>query len=370
MNPTNNENTVDVITDQISARREPGSRFTPVMRDHAGFQPRGKPSGPPAQWLIHPGAKLPPRAFEVPAQERQRYHLIARCLQLESDTIAEVRRIGTTIFNAIYGAMEKRFEREAEAARLEIERITRTKSNLEHELAQTPATITREPPEPKMPHWFSVKWWGIVLLAFFFVASGTGAVANIVTLMLPQTQSVWAALVVAFVWVSFNVALKIGVSQLPRNLSLIANWLIAAVGITGISLWLTGLASIYAAELNLNNLAATGVIAHSRALPFVGQLLAELAVAYGCLSGLLALLSREQPLEVNEAWLKLSAQIAKLNQQHATALGELAKAEGNLIEWKESSAAFIAEGEAIIHLRKEAEALASDNRRLLEEFSL
>ena len=114
----------------------------------------------------------------------------------------------------------------------------------------------------------------------------------------------------------------------------------------------------------------------SKALPFVGQLMCEAAVGFACLSGMFAVLNYPHTVVPNENRQRISNRLARVNKDLADALNELAKAEGNLAELQGSRESFIAEGLAIVALRRQDAALMAelqgrhrDNQRLLAQFT-
>src|SRR5438045_2379717 len=68
------------------------------------------PHGLPGQWRMVPSGNLAMRAFEVNEEERKRFHLLSRTAPLGQEPIEEVRKIGTSIFDAAYGGEEKQFQ--------------------------------------------------------------------------------------------------------------------------------------------------------------------------------------------------------------------------------------------------------------------
>ena len=127
-------------------------------------------------------------------------------------------------------------------------------------------------------------------------------------------------------------------------------------------MWLTGLVTGYAMEINLDNLANSGVLAQSKVAPFVGQLLAEFAVGYACLSGLLNVIQHPRRTIPNPDRMVLSERLAELNEETGKIRKELANPQGNLTELNASRASFVAEGVGIVRLRMESQ-------RLLAEFT-
>jgi hypothetical protein len=255
-------------------------------------------------------------------------------------------------------------------------RLSADHAKLESDLERVPATVIQEPPVPKMPAWFSLKWWAWVFCLICFGLSAAGAVSNIVFRLLPDTQAVLPAVAVSVVWVLLSVASKIGIRAVRSPVREILHWSIAGVGLLGAVIWLGGLVASYASEINLNDIATTGVLSQSKSLPFVGQLLAEFAVGFACLSGMLSLVNHPRQTIPNPDRKVLSDYLGELNAATDKILRELANPQGNLNELNASRAAFIAEGVGIIRLRASDAALLAElqrqrgeNQRLLGQFS-
>ena len=375
--PNNNHNRFSALAAQANGALTPRERYstTPTTRNGDGFHRSEKPTSGDGQWVLVPGGKLPPRAFEIHAKERQRFHLLARTLPLDGNPVAEVEKIGRNIFDATYGAEQRRFEAEIASGQLEVMRLAADHGGLETDLEHVRATVEPEP-EAKMPAWFSLKWCAFLFCALCFCLSAAGAISNIVCRLLPETQAVWPAVAVAVVWVMLAVAAKIGIRAVRCPLREILHWGIFAVGLCGAVVWLIGLVTSYATEINLDNLASSGVLARSKVAPLVGQLLAEFAVGYACLSGLLSLVQYPRHTIPNPDRKVLSACLAEFNAESATVLKELANPQGNLTELAASRESFVAEGVGIVRLRMEDAALLAaiqrqrnENQRLLAEFT-
>jgi hypothetical protein len=129
-------------------------------------------------------------------------------------------------------------------------------------------------------------------------------------------------------------------------------------------------------EVNLDNLASFGVLARSKVAPFVGQLLAEFAVGYACLSGLLSLVQHPRQTIPNPDRKVLSDRLAELNEETGKILNQLANPQGNLTELDASRESFVAEGVGIVRLRMEDAALLveiqrrrGENQQLLAQFT-
>lgn len=379
--PTNDHSPLNALAAQANGALAPRARYstTPTTRNGDGFHRTDKPTTGDGQWVLVPGGKLPPRAFEVHEKERQRFHLLAHTLPLDGNPISEVENIGRNIFTATYGAEQRKFEAEIAAGEPEVMRLAADHGKLEADLDYVRATVEPEP-EPKMPAWFSLKWWAFVFCALCFCLSAAGAISNIVCRLLPETQAIWPAVAVAVVWVLLAVAAKIGIRTVRSPVREILHWGIFAVGFCGAVVWLVGLVTGYAMEINLQNLAGSGVIAHSKVAPFVGQLLAEFAVGYACLTGLLSLVQHPRHTIPNPDRKVLSERLAELNEEAGKVKKELAHPQGNLTELDASRESFVAEGVGIIRARMadaatDAAVLAElqrkrgENQRLLTEFT-
>jgi len=140
--------------------------------------------------------------------------------------------------------------------------------------------------------------------------------------------------------------------------------------------WLIGLVTGYAMEINLDNLASSGVLAKSKVAPFVGQLLAEFAIGYACLSGILNLVNHPRHTIPNPDRKVLSEHLAELNGDAGKIQKEVANPNGNLTELNASRESFVAEGVGIVRVRIEDAALLAEiqrrrgeNQRLLAEFT-
>jgi hypothetical protein len=377
--PTNNHNPLSALAAQANGAIAPQPRYntTPTTRNGDGFyRGHGKPTDGQSQWQLVPGAKLPPRAFEVHQKERDRYHLLARTLPMDNDPVRAVETAGRNIFDATFGAEQRKFESEIAAGQLEVARLAADNAKLKTDLEHVPATVIQEPPSPELPPYLSLKWcaWASCILCFGL--SAAGAVSNIVYRLLPDTQALLPAVIVSVVWVLLSVASKIGIRAVRSPSREVLHWTIAGVGLLGAVLWLAGLVVSYASEINLNEIAATGVLSRSKSMPFVGQLLAEYAVGFACLSGMLSLVNHPRQVIPNPDRKLLSDHLAELNVATDNILRELANPQGNLNELNASRAAFLAEGTAIVSLRSADAALLAElqrqrdeNQRLLGHFS-
>ena len=65
--PTNGRNPLKPLITRANEALAPQNRFsaTPTSRNGNGFHRTDKPTNGDGQWILIPGAKLPPRAFEV-----------------------------------------------------------------------------------------------------------------------------------------------------------------------------------------------------------------------------------------------------------------------------------------------------------------
>ena len=381
-NPTNDRSPIPPLLAAASDALAPQDRFsaTPTSRNSDGYFRTDKPTnGMDSQWVLSgiadPKGKIPPTAFNLRPEDKVWYRKVSFAQPMDGDPEAAVRAIGTDKFKSVWGAEEKRFEHEAAAGRREVQRIVSDAAQLENDLTSLPATVVQEPPEPRLPSPRSLRFWTFWILIGFFCLSGAGAVANIITTILPFTQSIWLALMVSFVWVLLSVSLKIAAGALHGRARQVLHWSIAAVGFVGAVLWLSGLVVSYGSGVNLNDL-SNGVLVRSKALPFVGQLLCEAAVGFACLTGMFAVLNYPHTIIPNENRRRISDRLARVNKELADALSELAKAEGNLAELQASCETFVAEGLAIVCLRREDAVLLAEmqgrhreNQRLLTQFT-
>ncbi len=381
MNTTNNHSPLNALATQASDALAPHDRFvaTPTSRNGDGHFRSDKPTNGDSQWglssITDPKAKIPPTAFNIRPEDKVWFRKVSAAQPMDSDPETAVRAIGTDKFKSVWGAEEVRFENESAAGRREVLRLTADTAQLDNDLTGLPATVVQEPAEPRLPTPRSLRFWVFWILVGFFCLSAAGAVSNIVTTLLPFTQSIWLALMVAFVWVLLSVALKIAARALQPRARQVLHWSIAAVGVIGAVLWLAGLVVSYGSEINMTDL-ANGVLVRSKALPFVGQLMCEAAVGFACLSGMFAVLNYPHTIIPNENRQRISNRLARVNKDLADALNELAKAEGNLAELQGSRESFIAEGLAIVALRRQDAALMAelqgrhrDNQRLLAQFT-
>src|ERR1035438_5825450 len=60
----------------------------------------GRPTDGASQWLLQPGAKLPPRAFQVHPAERGVFWRMVHAVPLDGKETSEVQRIGGAVFHA------------------------------------------------------------------------------------------------------------------------------------------------------------------------------------------------------------------------------------------------------------------------------
>jgi hypothetical protein len=377
--PSNNHNhhPLSALAAQANDALAPQDRFaaTPTSRNGDGHFRTEKPTSGISQWGLQPKGEVPPTAFAMLLEYVVWFRKLAFAHPPDGDSESAIRTIGYHKFNSVWGAEEKKFEHESAAGRREVQRLAADAARLENEISDIPATVVQEPAEARLPSPRSLKFWAFLLCAIFFCISGAGAVANIVTTLLPFTQSVWLALMVSGVWVMLSVALKIAAGALQGAQRKILHWSIAIVGLVGAIIWLVGLVVTYAGDINLNDLGTGGLLVRSKALPFVGQLLAELAVGFACLSGMFAVLNHPRTIVPNENRRRISDKLARVNKELGEALGEVAKADGNLAELHASRESYVAEGLAILRLRRadaaflaEMQRQHGDNQRLLAQF--
>lgn len=375
--PNNNHSPLNAFAAQAAGALTPPPRFTttPTSRNGDGYHRTDKPTSSDGQWVMVPGGKLPPRAFEMHEGERKRFYKLAHALPLNDNPMAAAAKHGETFFDATWAAEHAKFTAEIAAGELEVLRLAADRDKLAADLEQVHATVETEL-EPQMPARGSLKWWAFGVCGLCFCLSSAGAISNIVCRVLPETQAFWPALAVAVVWVMFAVAAKIAMRAVRSPIREVLHWSIAAVGLGGALLWLAGLVTGYATEINLDNLTSASVLAPSKVAPFVGQLLAEFAVGYACLCGLLGLVQHPRGMTLNPNRQALSECLAELNGEAAKIQMQLANPHGNLAEYKASREAFIAEGLGIVRLRmEEATSLEElqrrhvENQRRLHEFT-
>jgi hypothetical protein len=178
-------------------------------------------------------------------------------------------------------------------------------------------------------------------------------------------QSWLFSCVAASPWILAAVAAEIFILVTIRSESPKFAWAMrgaALVLIVGIAMWLAGLFPL-AAPLNVGDLTSRNFLLPDRRLALAGQLLCELAVSFMLLTGMLKLLTYQRVTLPNENRQRIVACVAELDSELGGVLRELAKPEGNLIEWKNSRAAFIEEGISIFHLRMEDAALLAETQR-------
>jgi hypothetical protein len=392
--PTNGRNPLKPLLDQANDALAPQNRFsaTPTSRNGNGFHRTDKPTNGDGQWILIPGAKLPPRAFEVHEKERHRFHVMARSIPIDGKEVPEVQRVGGQIFDGTYGAEAVLFEREIDAGRLEAERLSTEKARVQGDskaataaLEDIPAVVEQAQAEPRFPAWFTAKWWGFLVCLLLLGLSSGAALLQIANLYLPSMQSWLFASIAASPWVLASVAAEIFLLLTLRSESpKVTLALLVAVSVLtlGIILWLSGLFPL-AAPLTLADLNARNILLPDRRWAVAGQLLCELAVSFLLLTGMLKLLSYPRLTIPNENRTRISNHISALNREWARVDGdlgailkELAKPEGNLREWNNSRASFIEEGLSILRLRAADAAYLSElqrqrdtNQRLLDAFN-
>jgi hypothetical protein len=392
--PTNGRNPLKPLITRANEALAPQNRFsaTPTSRNGNGFHRTDKPTNGDGQWILVPGAKLPPRAFEVHEKERHRFHVMARSIPIDGKEVSEVQRVGGQIFDGTYGAEAVLFEREIDAGRLEADRLSAEKARVQGDseaataaLEDIPAVVEQAQAEPRFPAWFTAKWWGFLVCLLLLGLSSGAALLQIANLYLPSMQSWLFASIAASPWVLASVAAEIFLLLTLRSESpKVTLALLVAVSVLtlGIILWLSGLFPL-AAPLTLADLNARNILLPDRRWAVAGQLLCELAVSFLLLTGMLKLLSYPRLTIPNENRTRISNHISALNREWArvggdlgTILKELAKPEGNLREWNNSRASFIEEGLSILRLRAADTAYLSElqrqrdtNQRLLDAFN-
>lgn len=392
--PTNNRNPLKPLLAQAKDALTPKNRFTatPTSRNGDGYHRTDKPTNGDSQWVLIPGAHLPPRAFEPHEKERGRFHTMVRSVPFDGKEVSEVQRIGGQIFDGTYGAEGALFEHELEAGRLEVERLSAEKARVQRDseaasaiLDDIPAVVEQAEAEPRFPTWFSAKWWGFVVCLLLLGVSSGAALLQIANLYLPSMQSWLFASIAASPWVLASVAAEIFLLLTLRSESkhVTRALLVAVLVLTvGIVLWLAGLfplaAPITMADMNVKNM-----LLPDRRWAVAGQLLCELAVSFLLLTGMLKLFTYPRLTIPNENRIRISNHISALNREWARVdselggiLKELAKPDGNLREWNNSRASFIEEGLSILRLRAADAAFLAElqrqrdtNQRLLDTFN-
>lgn len=330
----------------------------------------GKPTGQPAQFVLQPGGNLPPRAFEVHPKERARFHQMVLALPLIWQSLYEIARIGGVIFDAIFGALRAKFESEIEQAEMVIQRHQQERSRLYCGLGQVPPPAVTGRPISGFPRWFSLKWWGVIVLFLLFGVSSAAALWNIGTLYLPTAQSQTIALLIATPWVLAAIGAKI-LTRGAKARAVTAG--IAIVGLAGLVLWLIGMLAL-AVPIQLGD-GGLGTLTVDRRLSFVGQLLCEFASGFLFLSALFEIIEHRTPEPVAQEVDDIHHRLADVDCQIQFAMDQRSKAKGNLDEWDASRSAFIEEGTTIFHLRHRDAALITELQRqrdasenLLDEF--
>jgi len=391
--PSNDRNPLKPLLAEASDALAPQNHFTatPTSRNGNGFHRTEKPTNGQSQWVLEPGAQLPPRAFEVHEKERYRFHVMVRSVPIDGKEVSEVQRIGGQIFDACYGAEAALFEHEQAAGRLEVERLNTEKARIQRDseavakaLDDIPAVAEQAQAEPRFPAWFTAKWWGFLVCFFLLGLSSGAALLQIANLYLPSMQSWLFASIAASPWVLASVAAEIFLlltlrSESPKvTLALLVAVFVLTIGII---LWLCGLFPL-AAPLTLADPNARNILLPDRRWAVAGQLLCELAVSFLLLTGMLKLLTYARLTIPNENRIRISDHISALNREWARVdcelgalLKELAKPEGNLREWNNSRASLIEEGLSILRLRApdaaylgELQRQRDTNQRLLDAF--
>jgi hypothetical protein len=334
----------------------------------------GKPTDGDSQWLLQPGAKLPPRAFQVHPDERRVFWRMAQAVPLDGKEIQEVQRIGGAVFDGIFSE-GKKFELEITAGRLELERLAGEKARLDADLTAIKPTTEQQPPVPQFPKLFSVPWWKFATCLLLFVISCGAAIANISSAYLPSVQSHLLAITVASPWVLAAVAAKLLTRGAQARTLTIVRWSVAGLGLLGLLLWLAGLCPLVAG-LDLNNLASASAVIPDRRLAFVGQLLCEFAAGYLLITGMIEALSFEPVIIKNPNRTRIADCVADVVRQMDHIMVQLHKPSCNLSEWQASRTSFIEEGLTILRIRAsdaayiaELQRQRADNQRLLAAFN-
>ncbi len=377
-NPTPDRNPIRPLLAQAGDALASPNGYNPTSTARNGnghHRGNGKPTDGPGQWLLQPGGKLPPRAFQVHPAERSIFWRMAHAVPLDGNELTEVARIGGNIFDGIFGAEAIKFKHESSAGQLEANHLNVEKGCLESELVPIRATVVQEPPVPQFPKLFSVRWWMFVTCLILFCVSCVAAIANISSIYLPSVQSKFLAIAVACPWVLAAVAAKLLTRGAPARTVATARWIVAAIGLIGIILWLVGMCPL-AAGLDLNNLGGGSVLLPDRRLAFVGQLLCEFAAGFLLLSGMIESLTYQPVIVQNENRTRIADCVGVLIGKLGLVLQKLHQPEGNLAEWQACRSSFIQEGITIIHLRREEAALLAeiqrqraDKQRLLAAFN-
>ena len=377
-NSTNDRNPIRPLLAQANGALASPNGFNPTSTSRNGsghHRGNGKPTDGDGQWLLQPGAKLPPRAFQVHPAERGIFWRMAHAVPLDGKEDSEVQRIGGEVFGGIFGAEGKKFELEIAAGRLEVERLSAEKARLKSDLKTIPATVVQEPPVPQFPKLFSVRWWMFTTCFVLFCISCGAALANISSIYLASVQSRLLAIAVASPWVLAAVAAKLLTRGAQARTVTIVRWTVAGIGLVGIVVWLVGMCPL-AAGLDFNNLGGGNILLPDRRLAFVGQLLAEFAAGYLLIGGMLESLIYQPVIVKNENRTRIADCVAVVVRQLDLVLQKLHQPEGNLAEWQASRSSFIHEGITILHLRREDAAFLAeiqrqraDKQRLLAAFN-
>lgn len=376
-NPTNDRNPIRPLLAQANDALASQAGYNPTSTARNGnghHRGDGKPTDGLSQWLLQPGAKLPPRAFQVHPAERGIFWRMAHAVPLDGKEVSEVQRIGGAVFDAIFSEGRK-FELEIAAGRLELDRLTAEKGRIESDLSTIPATVVQEPPVPQFPKLFSVRWWMFTTCLLLFVISCGAAIANISAAYLPSIQSRLLAIAVASPWVLAAIAAKLLTRGAPARTLTIVRWSVAALGLLGLILWLAGLCPLVAG-LDLNNLAGGTTILPDRRLAFIGQLLCEFSAGYLLITGMMEALTYQRVIIKNENRTRIADCLAEVVRQIDHIMQQLQKPTCNLSEWQASRASFIEEGLTILRIRSadaaylaELQRQRADNQRLLAAFN-
>lgn len=376
-NPTNDRSPLRPILTEANDALASSRGYNPTSTARNGnghHRGDGRPTDGASQWLLQPGAKLVPRAFQVHPAERGVFWRMAHAVPLDGKEVPEVQRIGGAIFDGAFSD-GKKFELEIAGGRLDLERLAGEKARLDVELSTIKATTEQQPPVPQFPKLFSVPWWKFTTCLVLFVISCGAAIANISAAYLPSIQSHLLAIAVASPWVLAAVAAKLLTRGASARTLTIVRWSVAAVGLLGLILWLAGLCPLVAG-LDLNNLAGGATILPDRRLAFVGQLLCEFAAGYLLITGMMEALTYEPVIIKNPNRTRIADCVAEVVRQIQQIMQQLQKPTCNLAEWQASRASFIEEGLTILRIRAadaaylaELQRQRADNQRLLAAFN-
>lgn len=319
----------------------------------------------PAQWLSVGDRRLMPRSFELSDKERKRLHLFARTIALGDDAVARIRAIGQTLFNATHSPAEKELQAKIVAHQRHLERVGSERAALERERCKISPTVEEEQDKPVMPDRFTVKWWLFWGLSVAALLSASAGVSQIVSVALPQIQSVFRALVIAITWPLLAIALKHAVQRMSGRTRQVTQWSMGFVGVAGAALWLWGLRESYTGGTNFREIADTGMVSLTNSKQFVGQLLAELAICFACINAMAGLLTWLRTVVLNDNYRRVVDRIADLDREVEALLLRRAESEGHLSALSASREALVEEGLAVLRVRQQREQLLRENQDLL-----